>query len=159
MAGWPASLGVGQGRERKNAGGGGAGDGQKETCPQQTRKWPPGFWAVAVRGHAGSRHRLGWWGVGEGVEVDSKFQIIPPAQAIICTVPALSRGNGLDKGSAGVPAGARGLCIQVLAPRSKARPCAGPRLTSALQLHSFEAAQALTLCKPSRSWVLVKGGS
>lgn len=91
--------------------------------------------------------QLGWWGVGEGVEVDSKFQIIPPPRQLSAQ-SRLSRGSGLDKGSAGVPAGAHGLCIQVLAPRSKARPCAGPRLTSALQLHSFEAAQALTLCKP-----------
>lgn len=49
----------------------------------------------------------------------------------------LSRGNHLDKGSAGVPAGARGLCIQVPAPRSKAHwhiPVrAGPQLTGSLQ--------------------------
>lgn len=67
----------------------------------------------------GGGKREGGRGEGEGGGFDSLFQTIAPTQSIICTILAFS-GNGLDKGSAGVPAGARALCIQVLAPRSKA---------------------------------------
>lgn len=85
---------------------------------QADQEVPPWFLAVAVGGYGGSSHRLGWCGGrGRGLQ---HVQTILPAQAIICTSCSPLRGNSLDKDSVGVPAGARGLCIQVLAPRSKA---------------------------------------
>lgn len=123
------------------------GDGLTEAGPPQTRKWPPRFrqWLCVVMQAQGTGWDGGGWGKGLRATASFRSSLLPRQ---LSAQSQLSRGSGLDKGWAGVPAGARGLCIQVLAPRSKARPCAGPRLTSALQLHSFEAAQALTLCKP-----------
>lgn len=141
-AGWPASLGMGEEGEGDMEGKEGR-DELKETCPQQTGKWPPRFLAVAVGGSAGSSHRWGsgGWGSTAGFRTS-----LPPRQ--LSAQPWLSRGKGLDKGSAGVPAGAGGLCIQVFAPRSKARPCAGPQRTDSLKRHFFEAAPTLTLSSP-----------
>lgn len=74
------AWGRGEGKKRKMPGGGwggrrrGAGDGLKETCPPQTRKWPPRFLAVAVRGHAGSRHSLDGGGWGKGLRSTASFR-------------------------------------------------------------------------------------
>ena len=79
----------------------------------------PGFWSwlwVAVLAPA-----TGWDGRGrrEGEGSTACFgPALLPRQ--LSAQSWLSQGNSLDKGSAGVSAGARGLCIQVPAPRSKA---------------------------------------
>lgn len=83
---------------------------------------------------SGSEYRQPWRlkpqvGImGEGSTAPSHQ---PPAQAIICTVPALW-GNCLDKGSTGVPAGAlaslfRGPCSRIKG--ALTRPCPQPPLT------------------------------
>lgn len=103
-----------------NEGGGGTGlegggGGLKESCPQRPESGHPGFrqWpGVAVQAQA-----TGWDGGGEGWTACLRPSL-PPRQ--LSAQSWLSRGHGLDKGSAVVPAGARGLCIQVLAPRPKA---------------------------------------
>lgn len=77
----------------------------------------PGFWSwlwVAVLAPA-----TGWDGRGGGEGSTACFgPALLPRQ--LSAQSWLSQGNSLDKGSAGVSAGARGLCIQVPAPRSKA---------------------------------------
>lgn len=78
-----------------------------------------GFWSwlwVAVLASA-----TGWDGRGEG-EGEGSTACFGPAllPRQLSAQSWLSLGNSLDKGSAGVSAGAHGLCIQVPAPRSKA---------------------------------------
>ena len=97
----------------------GRGMGGKRAILSGLESGPPGFWSwlwVAVLAPA-----TGWDGRGrrEGEGSTACFgPALLPRQ--LSAQSWLSQGNSLDKGSAGVSAGARGLCIQVPAPRSKA---------------------------------------
>lgn len=106
----------------------GRGTGGKRAILSGLESGHPGFWSwlrVAVLAPA-----TGWDGGGGG-EGEGSTACFGPAllPRQLSAQSWLSQGNSLDKGSVGVSAGARGLCIQVPAPRSKAHwhvlVCAG----------------------------------
>ena len=97
----------------------GRGRGGKRAVLSGLESGHPGFWSwlwVAVLAPATGCDGRGR-GEGEGSTACFGPALLPGQ---LSAQSWLSQGNSLDKGSAGVSAGARGLCIQVPAPRSKA---------------------------------------